>query len=298
MALNELKEKLQKKGYFAVERKKPLPLLPKGIGVVSSPVGAAIKDIGKVMKRRYPGMPIILFPTLVQGEKAVDTVVEGIRHLNEREDIDVIIVARGGGSSEDLNVFNSEKVADAVFNSSYPIVSAIGHEIDFTITDMVADVRAATPSMAGELVVPVKDDLIKMLEKQNERLHNIINARIDRERMRLTYLSETGFLKRPERWLNQYRDEISKKEEQISSSLNKLLIYHSNTLSIIAGKLHSLSPLATMARGYSICTDQKGEVLTSSENINLREIVNVRLYTGSIRCEVLEKGVDSREQSK
>ena len=170
IALAELKEKLQKKGYFSPERKKPLPHLPRGVGVVSSPVGAAIRDISRVINRRYPGMPIILYPTLVQGEKAAETVAEGIRILNEREDLDVIIVARGGGSTEDLYVFNSEIVADAVFYSTKPVVSAIGHEIDFTVTDLVADLRAATPSMAGELVVPVKVELEQMLTKQKGRL--------------------------------------------------------------------------------------------------------------------------------
>ena len=181
IALAELKEKLQKKGYFSPERKKPLPHLPRGVGVVSSPVGAAIRDISRVINRRYPGMPIILYPTLVQGEKAAETVAEGIRILNEREDLDVIIVARGGGSTEDLYVFNSEIVADAVFHSTKPVVSAIGHEIDFTVTDLVADLRAATPSMAGELVVPVKVELEQMLTKQKGRLFHLLKIRLDKE---------------------------------------------------------------------------------------------------------------------
>ena len=208
LALAELKEKLQKKGYFAAERKRPIPYLPGAIGVVTSPAGAAIKDIYRVVQKRYPGMPVILFPAGVQGEKAAQTIVEGIRILNERKEIDVIIVARGGGSAEDLNVFNAESVADAVFASSKPIVSAIGHEIDWTITDLVADVRAATPSMAGELVVPVRWELENSLFKYKERLLRSARGWLERENMRLAYLQESGIMKKPERWLNRYQDQL------------------------------------------------------------------------------------------
>lgn len=289
IALAELKEKLQKKGYFARERKKTLPLLPIGIGVVSSSVGAAIRDISKVVRRRYPGMPVILYPTLVQGGKAAETVAEGIRTLNGREDIDVIIVARGGGSTEDLQVFNAEIVAEAVFNSVKPIVSAIGHEIDFTITDLVADVRAATPSMAGELVVPVKADLMLMLNKQGDRLHHLINTRLDREKMRLTYLAETSILKRTDRWLDKYRDELSKQEERMHSYLESMFKAYRYKLSFLAGKLQSLSPLATLARGYSICKGENGGILIDARQVALHEQVEIKLYSGCMKCEVLEK---------
>ncbi len=289
IALAELKEKLQKKGYFARERKKPLPLLPKGIGVVSSAVGAAIRDISRVVRRRYPGMPVILYPTLVQGEKAAETVAEGISILNTRDDLDIIIVARGGGSSEDLSVFNAEQVADAVFNSVKPVVSAIGHEIDFTITDLVADVRAATPSMAGELVVPVKADLLQMLRKQRERLYNLINARLNKEKMRITYLAETRIIKRPDRWLDKYRDEVHKKEERLNLHLKNLLNDAKYNLASLTGKLDSLSPLATLARGYSICKDEKGSILTDTKQIALQEKIDIQLYSGCLKCAILEK---------
>lgn len=289
IALAELKEKLQKKGYFAVDRKKPLPHLPKGVGVVSSPVGAAIRDISRVIKRRYPGMPIILYPTLVQGESAAESVAEGIRVLNNRDDLDVIIVARGGGSSEDLYVFNSETVAEAVFNSTKPVVSAIGHEIDFTVTDLVADVRAATPSMAGELVVPVKAELMEMLSKQRNRLRHILNARLDKERMRVSYLAEMSILRRPERWLDKYREELSQKEERLSNYIENKLKAKQQALALIAGKLNSLSPLATLARGYSVCKDEKGLVITDVNKVALQDKIKVQLYSGLLRCEVLEK---------
>lgn len=296
IALAELKEKLQKKGYFSPERKKPLPHLPRGVGVVSSPVGAAIRDISRVINRRYPGMPIILYPTLVQGEKAAETVAEGIRILNEREDLDVIIVARGGGSTEDLYVFNSEIVADAVFYSTKPVVSAIGHEIDFTVTDLVADLRAATPSMAGELVVPVKVELEQMLTKQKGRLFHLLKTRLDKENMRLSYLAEMSILKRPERWLDKYRDELSKTEERLMLCCENLLNSKQQQLAVLAGKLNSLSPLDTLARGYSICKNAQGEILTDAKKVALQEKIEIQLYSGSLECEVVGKEETAHEQ--
>ncbi|MGI6144179.1 MAG: exodeoxyribonuclease VII large subunit [Clostridia bacterium] len=296
IALAELKEKLQKKGYFSPERKKPLPHLPRGVGVVSSPVGAAIRDISRVINRRYPGMPIILYPTLVQGEKAAETVAEGIRILNEREDLDVIIVARGGGSTEDLYVFNSEIVADAVFHSTKPVVSAIGHEIDFTVTDLVADLRAATPSMAGELVVPVKVELEQMLTKQKGRLFHLLKTRLDKENMRLSYLAEMSILKRPERWLDKYRDELSKTEERLMLCCENLLNSKQQQLAVLAGKLNSLSPLDTLARGYSICKNAQGEILTDAKKVALQEKIEIQLYSGSLECEVVGKEETAHEQ--
>ena len=296
IALAELKEKLQKKGYFSPERKKLLPHLPRGVGVISSPVGAAIRDISRVIKRRYPGMPIILYPTLVQGEKAAETVAEGIRILNDREDLDVIIVARGGGSTEDLYVFNSEIVAEAVFQSAKPVVSAIGHEIDFTVTDLVADVRAATPSMAGELVVPVKTELEQMLVKQKSRYFHLLKTRLDKEYMRLSYLAEMSILNRPERWLDKYRDELSKNEEHLILCSENLLNTKQQRLALIAGKLNSFSPLDTLARGYSVCKNARGEILTDAKKVALQEKIEIQLYSGSLQCEVLGKGENAHEQ--
>ncbi|HOB81510.1 MAG TPA: exodeoxyribonuclease VII large subunit [Peptococcaceae bacterium] len=289
IALAELKEKLQKKSYFAPERKRSLPILPQGVGVVSSPTGAAIRDISRVIQRRYPGMPIILYPSLVQGEKAAESVAEGIRILCTRSDLDVIIVARGGGSAEDLSVFNAEIVADAIFQSTKPVVSAIGHEIDFTITDLVADVRAATPSMAGELVVPVKAELIQMLHKQKEHLFHLLDQRINREKMRLSYLTETRMIRNPERWLDQFREELGQKEEKLSNSMHILLKQANYNLSVAAAKLNSLSPLSTLARGYSICKGPDGHILTDSRKVAVNDRIYVQLCSGSLNCSVLTK---------
>lgn len=289
IALAKLKEKLQKKGYFAPERKKPLPLLPQGIGIISSPVGAALQDISKVVWRRYPGMYLLLYPALVQGEGAVEDVVQGIKVLNTREDIDLIIIARGGGSAEDLQAFNSELIATAIFNSTKPVVSAIGHEIDLTIADLVADLRAATPSMAGELVVPVRVELENNLIKKKERLHHLINTRLDKEKMKLSYLAEMSLLKRPERWLDQYREGLAKLADRLNNCGDFLINNNQQQLALVAGKLQSLSPLATLARGYSICKHENGDLLINANQVKIAEKILVQLHQGLLKCSVLQK---------
>jgi exodeoxyribonuclease VII large subunit len=289
IALAKLKEKLQKKGYFAPERKKPLPLLPQGIGIISSPVGAALQDISRVVWRRYPGMYLLLYPALVQGEGAVEDVVQGIKVLNTREDIDLIIIARGGGSAEDLQAFNSELIATAIFNSTKPVVSAIGHEIDLTIADLVADLRAATPSMAGELVVPVRVELENNLIKKKERLHHLINTRLDKEKMKLSYLAEMSLLKRPERWLDQYREGLAKLADRLNNCGDFLINNNQQQLALVAGKLQSLSPLATLARGYSICKHENGDLLINANQVKIAEKILVQLHQGLLKCSVLQK---------
>lgn len=290
IALEELKKKLHKKGYFAQGRKRSLPFLPKAIGVITSPVGAAIKDINKVIGRRYPGMPIILYPALVQGEKAAETIAQGIKKLSLNEDVDIIIVTRGGGSSEDLSVFNSEDIADAVFNCAKPVISAVGHEIDYTITDMVADVRAATPSMAGELAVPMKQELTDMLDKYGQRLQYSLRSRLEKEKIRLAYLENTGVMKNPQRWLDLYRDELAIKESNLISYMNNLSKKKKHSLEVLAEKLQTLSPLGILSRGYSICKDKNETIITDEKQIEIEDIVNVQLYSGNLKCIVTEKG--------
>jgi len=288
-ALEELKRKLQAKGYFSQEHKKKLPYLPVGIGVVTSPVGAALRDIQKVIGRRYPGMPIILYPALVQGEKAVQTVAEGIRKLGARTDLDVIIAARGGGSVEDLNVFNSEIVAEAVFYCPKPIISAIGHEVDVTIADLVADVRAATPSMAGELAVPVKEEIEQSLLRQGQRLERLLANRLERERVRMAYLAEAGVMRKPERWVNHFQEELGRNETKLLNLAQKLYHKKSMDLEVMAGKLQTLSPLATLARGYSICKGSAGAIVTTTQQVDIGDRVSIQLSSGSLNCLVEEK---------
>ena len=286
VAIEELKKKLQGKGYFAAERKRPLPFLPKGIGVVTSPVGAAIRDIHKVIARRYPGMPVVLYPALVQGEKAAETIVSGIMALGEHDGIDVIIIGRGGGSVEDLGVFNSEIVADAVFACPKPVISAVGHEIDFTITDLVADMRAATPSVAGELAVPVKADILKSLDKYKEKLYHVLGRRFEREQMRLGFLAEAAVMKRPERWLHEHQEVLDKQGLALLDLLGGMYNKKQQGLQILAGQLQALSPLATLARGYSITRDEHGRIIDDSGQVSIDDKLEIRLRSGKLGCVV------------
>lgn len=292
IALEELKKKLQEKGYFAAARKRSLPYVPRGIGVVTSPTGAAIKDIQNVIHRRYPGMPIFLYPALVQGDQAAKTVAEGIKMLGKTEGIDVVIIARGGGSREDLAVFNEEIVADAVFSCPKPVISAVGHEIDYSIADLVADLRAATPTAAGELAVPVKSELLINLDKYGEKLYRLLKNRLDREHMRIGYLLESSVMKNPERWLRSYQESLSKQEVQIFDLYDNLRQKKHHELQVIAGKLQALSPLDTLSRGYSICKNRAGNIVADSTQIDINEQLNIQLARGSIECIVTKKEED------
>ncbi len=289
LALEELKKKLQAKGYFAAERKRALPFLPREIGVVSSPVGAVIKDIQQVIQRRYPGMPIVLYPAVVQGDKAGRTLVEGLQVLGKRAGTDVVILARGGGSVEDLAVFNTEEVAEAVFACPKPVISAVGHEGDYTIADLVADRRAATPSVAAELAVPVKGELQQLLDKMRDRLQQALESRVEREKIRLAFYAEAGVLRRPQRWINVFFEELVKKESGLQRLWEELLQAKTRQLETAAGKLQALSPLSTLSRGYCICTDSQARIITDSRRVKVDERLDIRLSTGRLSCNVVGK---------
>ena len=232
LAFEQLKKKLQTEGLFDAARKKPLPFLPKNIGVVTSPTGAAIRDILNILQRRFPGIEVLLVPVKVQGVGAAEEIAEAIRLLNEQGEVDVMIVGRGGGSMEDLWAFNEEAVARAIFASKIPVLSAVGHEIDFTIADFVADVRAPTPSAAAELAVPRKEDLAAAIQNMRQRLAQAIvkdfpqrMMQMDGLRERLSYSWQVSFDKR-------------------SEHLKKMF-----------GSLDHLSPLHILAKGYSVARE-------------------------------------------
>ncbi|MDX9872090.1 MAG: exodeoxyribonuclease VII large subunit [Clostridia bacterium] len=292
LALEALKKKLQAKGYFATERKRPLPAIPRGLGVVTSPTGAAIRDIQNVVYRRYPGMPIYLYPALVQGDRAAAAVAAGIVALGSLPEADVVIIARGGGSREDLAVFNDESVAAAVYACPKPVISAVGHEIDYSIADLVADVRAATPTAAGELAVPVKAELLKTLDKYGEKLYRALNSRLERDRMRLGYLLEAGVMKNPERWLRLYQEKLSKQETLVFDLFETILKKKQSDTQVIAGKLSALSPLDTLARGYAICKKQDGRIVVQAGQVELNERLDIQLNRGFLECTVTKKGED------
>lgn len=288
LALEELKNRLRIEGLFAQERKKKLPFLPKAVGIVSSPTGAALRDIVKVIKRRYPGMELILAPTLVQGDKAPDAISKAIDNLNKIQEVDCIIVARGGGSLEELMPFNSELVARSIARSHKPIISAIGHETDTTIADLAADVRAATPSMAGEMAVPVLENLQSDMVKLNDRLLKGIKHKLTTERIRTEMIRNRAVFQRPERMWQQKRQYVDDLQIRMIQAFDGLIQKKRSGFELLIGKLNSLSPLATLARGYSISRNSYGDLIKSWSQVELGQKIEILLADGKLDCFVEE----------
>jgi exodeoxyribonuclease VII large subunit len=252
VALRLLKEKLHKKGYFAAERKRPLPRYPRRIALVTSPSGAAIRDILEILGRRWPTTEIWVCPVRVQGETAAGEIVAALALLNRVAGVDVIILGRGGGSSEDLSAFNDERVADAIFASRVPVVSAIGHEIDVTVADLVADVRALTPSEAAELVVPDRVTLLKNLAETHLRLRELLWGRLESVRQGLQALGERRVFRRPLERIHELEQRLDHLDERLQRAGRQRLQRLQQLLQGAAGRLESLSPLNVLARGYSL----------------------------------------------
>lgn len=251
-AFEQLKQRLAAEGLFAEERKRPLPLLPKAVGIVTSVKGAALRDILSVTWRRYPDMPVIVAAALVQGEEGPDSVVRAIRSFADRPDVDVLIVGRGGGSLEDLWTFNDERVARAISASPIPVISAVGHETDFTIADFVADKRAATPSAAAELAVPEKAVFRRSIDALADRVRMSLERRLERARLRLHTLADRSALSRPDELMRERRQRVDDNLLRAERVVQMRLDASGRRLAAAAAKLEALSPLATLARGYAI----------------------------------------------
>lgn len=287
LAFERLKEKLFKEGVCSDEIKKPLVQYPKKIGVVTSNIGAAVEDIKTITGRRYPLAEIVIAPTLVQGENAAPDIVKSIRLLDEMQDVDVIIVGRGGGSIEDLWAFNTEEVARAVIACKTPVVSAVGHETDFTICDFVADLRAPTPSAAAELVCPDVNVLISQISslKYTMKLH--INSRLDNELQQLNDLTENGILADIDSFFNAYGDKISVLKERMLDAFAYSSDERLQRLSLLAGKLDALSPLAVLARGYCVA-NKEDFVINSAQRLQAGDNLVISFADGNAKCSVSE----------
>jgi len=289
-AYEQLKKKLWQEGLFDQEQKKKLPLLPRCIGIVTSPTGAVLRDMAGIISRRWPGMGIVFAPSAVQGEIAGGEIARAIEHLNRISNIDVIIVGRGGGSIEELWAFNTEIVARSIFNSRIPVISAVGHETDFTIADFVADVRAPTPSAAAELAVPVKQEMIKFFSGLKERLEQGTKTCFSRCRQRLNACLERPVLRRP------LQELCGNKEQQVDFARQRLVLAMEHLLeqgktkfAVHLSRLETLSPLATLARGYSICTrSDLRSIIRNADEVSRGELVQVKLYQGRLFCLVEE----------
>ncbi len=289
-AYEQLKNRLAMEGLFSPERKKPLPAFPKKIGVATSETGAVLHDILTVIKRRYP-VAMLFIPTIVQGEYAAQSIVHSIESLN-KTDVDVIILGRGGGSIEDLWAFNEELVARAIFNSRIPIISAVGHETDYTIADFVADVRAPTPSAAAEIAVPERLELLSRISRLNDILienqRRSISDKIARVSELKAGVEPRLFLERLADYM-QYMDELSQKQVL---SARRLLEGKRALFDVHAGKLEAVSPLATLSRGYSIALKLPDKKLVRNINdVEKKDELEIIVNDGKIKCDVNDKEV-------
>jgi len=287
LAFTQLKEKLHKEGLFDEARKLPIPYLPKKIGVVTSPTGAAIRDMTNVLERRFPNMHILLYPAKVQGDGAAEEIRDGIEAFNQKKDVDVIIVGRGGGSLEDLWVFNEEVVARAIFDSKIPIISAVGHEIDYTIADFVADLRAPTPSVAAEIVVAKKEDIVQDIEHLRDRLKQSLLARIDILKRHLDAIMQRHAFRQPHFLIEQYQQRLDEQARTLSQSLNHFLKIKEQQLHAVKGRLNALSPVAILERGYSITTSvSTGKIVKAANQLKRGMRIKSRLAKGEVVSEV------------
>lgn len=286
-AFEQLKNKLAREGLFNREFKKSLPPFPARIGLVTSPVGAAVRDMINIISRRWPCVELILAPVKVQGSSAPREICRAIRHLNDNEDVDVIIVGRGGGSLEELWAFNTELVAREIFNSRVPVVAAVGHETDYTIADLVADLRAPTPSAAAEMVVPDAGEMQRYLRGIQACLARAAAGKVREHRLRLSSVLARRVLLDPVAAMcSPRRRDVEYLLKQAANSVAGVVIKERARLAEIAGRLEALSPLSTLARGYSICTKPGGEIVKKADQVQTGDRVDVRLYKGKLSCTV------------
>ncbi len=288
LAYEQLKEKLQKEGLFSELHKKPLPPYPEKVGVITSPTGAAVRDIINVLGRRFPYAEIVFCPVLVQGEGAHLQLTDAVNLFSSERAADVIIIGRGGGSIEDLWEFNDEGLARAVYNSEIPVISAVGHETDFTICDFVADMRAPTPSAAAELAVPDANELQYALSALKNRMFLNVSSGIADRRSRLEYLTSKGALKSPDEML-------SNRSQRLDTAFSKILSSYENRIGgkkvefiSAATALSKLDPMSVLMRGFAFVSDKSGKNVCSSQALAKGDKINVRFHDGSAVCEVKE----------
>lgn len=288
LAYEQLKEKLQKEGLFSELHKKPLPPYPEKVGVITSPTGAAVRDIINVLGRRFSYAEIVFCPVLVQGDGAHLQLTDAVNLFNSERAADVIIIGRGGGSIEDLWEFNDEGLARAVYNSEIPVISAVGHETDFTICDFVADMRAPTPSAAAELAVPDANELQYALSALKNRMFLNVSSGIADRRSRLEYLTSKGVLKSP-------NEMLSNRSQRLDTAFSKMLSSYENRIGgkkvefiSAATALSKLDPMSVLMRGFAFVSDKNGKNVYSSQALEKGDKINVRFHDGSAVCEVKE----------
>lgn len=287
LAFAQLKDKLAAEGLFAEERKRPLPMLPRAVGVVTSPTGAAVRDIVTVAKRRHPGVQLLLLPVQVQGPEAPAQIAAAVKTLNRLGRTDVIIVGRGGGSIEELWAFNDEAVVRAIAASKIPVVSAVGHQTDYTLADFAADRRAATPSQAAELVVPDVKELGKYIGSLRGLLETYTASLVAGRRGRLTEALASRVFRQPDYLLAAKRQAVDWYIQRLQQALKDTVLAKQHGLKLAAGKLAMLDPLSVLARGYSLTRTTDGKVVKQAADVSVGQFLEVVLAKGRLDVEVV-----------
>lgn len=284
LAFEELKKKLLKEGLFDEKHKKPLPLFPRVVGVVTSPTGAAFRDILNITERRFSNINILIYPVRVQGEGSAEEIAEAIDNMNQFNDIDVLIIGRGGGSLEDLWSFNEEVVARSIFRSRIPIISAVGHEIDYTISDFTADKRAPTPSAAAEMVIAKKSEFADKIDFLKHKLQAEINSLINDLKTKLNNLITSYVFKEPENTLRQYSQRLDDLAHRIVMRTQHLYEIYHQKLSSLDSRLNSLNPKSILSRGYSITTLAKtGRIITAPKDLKKDDELETQVAKGRFK---------------
>ena len=288
MRFEQLKRKLAAEGLFDESRKRPLPPMPRRIGVITSPSGAAVHDIINVLGRRFPAAEMILYPSEVQGTQAPAQLISGVEFFSMTGLVDVIILGRGGGSAEDLWAFNDEYLARAVASCSIPVISAVGHESDFTICDFVADRRAPTPSAAAEIAVPDMGEILRGLASVRAGLQTSMQKLIVQERRMLNQITQSRVFSRPEQMLDGFRQRLDEGEAELTRAVGQTLLQKRQSTAALAGKLQALNPLSILSRGYATVS-REGISITSIKQINDNDTLDIRMADGSVRATVLQR---------
>lgn len=285
-AYEQLKEKLQSKGLFDQSHKKPIPYCPKTIGVITSPTGAAVQDIKNILTRRFPSVNIILCPVLVQGDNAVPQLVDAVNKLNEYDLCDTIIIGRGGGSIEDLWAFNDENLAYAIYNSHIPVISAVGHETDFTICDFVSDLRAPTPSAGAELAVPDRNEILQNLDAQRQYLSSLMDKKLIENNNVVSEMTTKLLSLSPDDKIAKLYNDLDFLSQKYENNSNRIFQNTSNKIELLATKLESLNPVSILKRGYSVVTNND-KTVTSVKDVKNGDTLAINVTDGKIISKVI-----------
>ena len=285
LAYEQLKKSLAEKGLFDASHKKALPKFPKTIGIITSPTGAAVQDIRNILNRRFPCVDIVMCPVLVQGDNAPSQLVRAVNTLSENNLCDVIIIGRGGGSIEDLWAFNSEELAYAIYNCKIPVISAVGHETDFTICDFVSDMRAPTPSAGAELAVPDKEELMSYYKSQLQYLNSIIDLKHRQLSNLITDKQRRLMLVSPQSKINDYENKLNNYSNSVKKIMSDIYTKNMNQITNISSKLETLNPLSILSRGYSIA-EKDGKIISSRNDLKANDKFTLEFSDGKINATV------------